>query len=373
MSIEYLDKIHARLCVSKGTGENRKRYTKRITYSGKKDAQRQLREFEDSITDQLSRLTVEELVQGYIDEKIALGLKATSIHGYQCCMKRIILSFDGANANDVTLLQVQEFITSEAKEKSYKYVKNVLSLLNSSYKRGVIMGLVENNPCLYAKLPKKKDSETRILEKSVLSDFLFDVDKLHLSMKLTCHLALFCGLRRSEILGLTPQNVNLDLKQIYIKQTRHRVNKKDIIQDTKTESSRRVVQIPDFMLDELKECMNYEYIISNGFGEPVNPNSVSKDFYFMVGKKYGISLHGLRHTHASILHDAGFPLAEISKQLGHSQISTTLDIYTHVFDETSDRRIASAMEKMSPKSHQDKQKTVVSNGLVAEDMGLEFT
>jgi integrase len=53
-----------------------------------------------------------------------------------------------------------------------------------------------------------------------------------------------------------------------------------------------------------------------------------------------VRFHDLRHTQASLLHDAGVPLAVVSKRLGHSKISTTLNLYTHVFEEADDQAAA---------------------------------
>ena len=152
--------------------------------------------------------------------------------------------------------------------------------------------------------------------------------------------------------------MNLPFKSISINKTRHFVEGKEIIQDTKTEKSRRNLAIPDLVADHIKalidkhHAIRYEHtdwLIQDGFGQPMNPG-VLTNHILSFEKKNGlphISVHGLRHTFASMLNSEGIDIARISAELGHSNITTTLNVYTHVFGgaSASSRGIADALNK----------------------------
>jgi len=93
-----------------------------------------------------------------------------------------------------------------------------------------------------------------------------------------------------------------------------------------------------------------EYLILGVWGDPINPDVLYKRMK-RFELKYGlpeVNLHGLRHTYASMLKWTGRDLVEISGQLGHSQQSTTLNIYTHLFQDASiaSRSIAHDIEEL---------------------------
>ena len=92
-----------------------------------------------------------------------------------------------------------------------------------------------------------------------------------------------------------------------------------------------------------------DWLIQDGFGQPMNPG-VLTNHILSFEKKNGlphISVHGLRHTFASMLNSEGIDIARISAELGHSNITTTLNVYTHVFGgaSASSRGIADALNK----------------------------
>lgn len=76
-----------------------------------------------------------------------------------------------------------------------------------------------------------------------------------------------------------------------------------------------------------------DYLIWDGFGEPVLPQTLASRLARFEKRKGlpSVSLHGLRHTYASLLHSSGVDMAAVSANLGHSNLSTTANIYTHIF------------------------------------------
>lgn len=184
-------------------------------------------------------------------------------------------------------------------------------------------------------------------------------------MEIVVKLAGLLALRREEIAGLKWRYVDLENKSITIAEVRTQAGKKTIIKNTKNPSSRRILSIPDEIIDilnNIKDIQNNQkkllgsgyndkgYIIAWENGEPYRPNYLSDLFKTFIdnNKLPSISLHDLRHSFASIANELGISVFDISQALGHSQVSTTTQIYTHSFDKTHEKiitKIANEMKK----------------------------
>lgn len=382
MAIKYLSRKKAKLIVSTGSASRgtRKFYTRTVEITGKKDAERQYKAFEAECgAASLQNESVGELVEAYIDMQRLKGLKETTIHGYESYSKRLNLAFNGIKAKDLTPYQIERFIASATKgepQKGYpkkaspKTIKGYISLLNSAYKMAVRNKFLTYNPCDAVILPKQKKPDKVILTKEQIPLFVDALEDTTQDLKVVYELALFCGLRRSEIMGLMNDDVNVLWRTIKVTRTRHRIKCEDIIQDTKTEQSRAIISVPEFVMDDIAELMRQheeDPFIENPFliqyaSEPMRPDYAKRQIKEFT-KSHGlpdVTLHGLRHTYASMLNASGeFDIAEISAALRHSNIGTTLNIYTHVFEEAShsSRRISDFMQKSVQKVSPDNEKT----------------
>lgn len=347
--IEIIDKHTAKLIVNIGSGKTRKRRTKKVTYSGKRELNNLYREFEaECKRAPSSKITVNELVDSYIKHKELLGAKATTIKGYKSAAKRVNSRFAGISAGNLIAYQIEDFIAEMANSGlSAKTIINTISILNSAYDRAVRTGQLASNPCQYVTMPKKKKPEIITFSNDELVTFWNKLNEERLDYKVGYELCLFCGMRRSEVLGLRESDVSIESSSIIVRNTRHRIEgDKDIIQDTKTAQSHRVLAVPEFVVRDIDVLINEhhaniyndtDYLIQNGFGQPMSPSTFTK-YIKIIEDKAGlppVSVHGLRHTFASMLNSEGVDIARISAELGHSTIGTTLNIYTHVFGDVS--------------------------------------
>lgn len=347
--IQELGRNKYRFIVSIGSGSARRKVSKTITHKGgKKELKRLYDEFElEAKSTPLSDITVGELLDAYVEHCKTLGRKADTIRGYKVIVKRYSSLFKTIKARECTTYHIEKEIASMSRQSlSAKTIKNTIGLLSAAYRHGIYIKQLDSNPCEYAQLPQGQPKEKRILYRDEIQPFLYAIASAPLDDKVAYELALFMGLRRSEILGLKESDVDLVNRVISIHNTRHRVNGEDVDQDTKTKKSTRVLALPDILVMDIAALIQkhrdfpYEkvdYLIQDGFGHILLPQTLSSRLT-RLEKEHNlpsVSLHGLRHTYASLLNNAGVDMARISAELGHSNLSTTMNIYTHIFEEAS--------------------------------------
>lgn len=221
-----------------------------------------------------------------------------------------------------------------------KTVLQTHRILHKAFKNAVQLELLNSNPADSVELPKKKKFNYNILLGQELKDFTEAFKDTHIYNGVL--LALLLGLRRGELLALQFKDVNWIEHTIKINKSV--VNAKGYIKlDTpKTDSSVRTIVLSDDMIKYLKiiksnslNNSDESFIISNIRGEMYNPASFSRLYTWTRDNKGlpKVRFHDLRHIHATILYQNGIKAKVIQERLGHSNISTTLDIYTHLFKE----------------------------------------
>ena len=194
---------------------------------------------------------------------------------------------------------------------------------------------------------------------------LFEAAQGH-KLELIIQLAAFYGLRRAEVMGLRWEAIDFEAKTLTIRHivTSTRIDGKKILVEAdraKTKSSLRTLPLVDPIAERLKavkeqqeynqkicgNCYNQEYlgyVFVDAMGNLIQPDSVTTGFPQLL-KENGlrrIRFHDLRHSCASLLLKEGVPMKQIQEWLGHSDISTTANIYAHL-DYSSKLTSADAM------------------------------
>ena len=143
----------------------------------------------------------------------------------------------------------------------------------------------------------------------------------------------WCGIRLGEMLALTPNDVDLDKRTISINKNFQIVRGQELITTPKTPKSKRVISIPQFLCEELKDYMSICYDIQPN--ERLFP--VTKSYLHRMLEKGCfeqklplIRLHDLRHSHVSLLINMGFDAVAIANRMGHESIDITFR-YAHLF------------------------------------------
>lgn len=234
---------------------------------------------------------------------------------------------------------------------SYKTVKNIRGVLSSAYEYGIENSYIKDNPVLKSRMPSFAHS----IKSDVPEYSAEQVRKLLLFAKendshiyIFLLLALYTGLRKGELLALTWDDVDYDKKLLRVNKSRTGSRKAITTQVTtpKTESSNRKIPLNDTVLEALKAEKKrqdeYSAILGNGYdksssfiirtvlGKPyVNLSAINRVVNRLT-EKAGLphcTIHGFRHSVASILDDNGVPIQDISVLLGHESVQTTERIY----------------------------------------------
>ena len=200
--------------------------------------------------------------------------------------------------------------------------------------------------CDALEVPKKHRTDMQIWNEEEIIEFLeFAKNSKYYEL---FYLALFSGMRRSELLALRWSDIDLELGQVYV--TRGLQQLKDsslIFTQPKSEKSRRTIALPPSATAILKEYRNHvalslalkaktladnDLIFMRDNGKPIRPNTVTYAWKGMV-KRSGlkpIRLHDCRHSHASLMLAKGIHPKIVQERLGHSTIAMTLDTYSYV-------------------------------------------
>ena len=371
--IKKVGKDKYQFVVNIGSGEDRRRPSTTITHTGgKRELQKLYKKFEAECKNEpQTDITVGELVYGYIDYCKSIGRRPNTIRGYEVAVRRLSETIQTISAKKCTTYRIEKEIAQMVNNGlAAKSVKNTIAVLSSAYEHAIRIEQLTENPCKKLTMPKGKQRDARVLYQDEIQDFLFAIADRDLNEKVAYELALFLGLRRSEILGIKESDVDIVNGIIDIHNTRHRVDGEDYDDDTKTDESTRTLALPDILVMDIARLLEvhrqfkYEstdYLVQDGFGNPLCGQTLSSRLTRLEEKKGlpHVTMHGLRHTYVSLLHASGVDMAQISKEVGHSNLATTLNIYTHILKtpSQSSRGIAQVIDnvaKMLPISENEK-------------------
>lgn len=323
---------------------------------------------ERGLTSQASSMTIDQMVTSYIEARPKDSLKENTIIGYLANQRNWITPYIGhLNASKVKTRQLQEWIDELSEKYSPKTVKNARSLLSSSFEQLLKFGEIQKNPCDHLIMPKINKSEAQYYSKEETAQFISALAKMppdKIVDKVIFELALFCGLRKGEILGLDWEDVSTNDCTIKVRQTRYTKKKAHMREDTpKTEKSQRIIGFPaemkkDFIAlyafySERKLALGSEWIdspavIRGDFGDPLYgglPLRHLNAFQEEHGLKK-ITLHQLRHTNVSAMIALGLDIKTIQERGGYSNASTPLEIYGHLFNKQDQQIAADIYESM---------------------------
>lgn len=320
-----------------------KRYNKTIACEAK-EVESELMRFVISIQDKINPTSSMNLItysQKWLDEYAKPKLSKKTIQGYTDYLNnRIIPYFGNIKLKEINVYNIQQFLNSLSSELSTCTIKKYKALLSIMLNTAVKWQIIDFNPCIYVDLPKGLNNKIKpvFLTKQEADNLLLFLENEPIKYQIIVRLALQCGMRRSEIVGLTWNDIDFNNKTININKTlSYLKGEGQIIADTKNESSKRIIYANEVIINLISSLPKKDDFIFN----KEHIDDITKWFNRFL-KRYNLKhmrFHDLRHTHATLLISNGINMKVVSSRLGHSSINTTLNLYTHTLSE--DDKIAS--------------------------------
>ena len=313
------------------TGE--RKVKKKRGFKTKKEALQFERSFIDKASGENNSITVSDLCDQFLEFK-RNRVKPTTLRGYQQAIDNHIKPYFGSRpAASVTPLDVIKWQNSQYDTASGNTLHGRHVVLSSIYNFGRKYYKLTNNPASEAGFQVKEDPpKLKFWTKDQYDSFMETItDPKAYILYETLY---WSGMRIGELLALTFSDIDWENNIIRIRRNMVRVDGQNIVYSPKTKSSVRDVLMPGFYMDELREYSDKIYDKSGRLFEFVsNANAVQKVFRDRIRKTDlpEITIHDLRHSHASLLINMGAPVVLVSDRLGHGDSSVTLRVYSHLF------------------------------------------
>ncbi|MDG4656915.1 tyrosine-type recombinase/integrase [Ectobacillus antri] len=326
-------------------------------YKNKAEAKKAFIEIKNHVNEGSYFEPSDQLFEGFITEwfetiyKTQVHVSTAESRKYMI-EKRVIPYFKKRPLKGMTKQLMAKFIADQANDGcSAAYIKNLYSLLNQAFDTAVDWKLIKENPIKGIKKPSVKSGNKtdKTWGKEEINAFLLMASERGVTVPYI--LSINTGLRRGELLALTWKDLDWENGTIRIDKSVYRVKGEGLkIGPTKTENSNRTIPLADYVINVLRQHKAVQESIKDYYGEGFNPldlvfpsengnimdpDNFSRQFRKIVEKLQvkKISLHGLRHTHATILMKAGVNAKVVADRLGHSRVQITLDYYTHTDEE----------------------------------------
>ena len=312
-------------------------------------------------------ISLKNFIRNWLDNVVALNVKANSLQRYENSLKKQILPSLG----DIPVKKLTPAILDKWLRELQQagYSKNTLiqshSLIHNALDYAVYPAeIISSNPANYINIPKK--APTNIIKRHIISREKFNELLTKYPFGTPYYMPIltlyYTGCRISELLGLTWQDINFGRKTLTIQRQITYIAREGLYFSTpKTESSQREIFVDDFLLNELSRWKNqqadnetiagdsYIYIYRAANNKIIrqskrfpadaervpmvctvqNGNLLLKQNLEKILTAEGLNAHSFRHTHATILIEHGATPKGIAGRLGHSKIDITQNLYTH--------------------------------------------
>lgn len=344
-------------------------YNRRYVYGKTQSAvKKELKEKQESGTIKHKPYTLESWVLEFLEKYKSNELKITTYNSYMLLYRKHILNSKLGNMklDNVKASHLQQFYNDKIKEGySSKTVRSMEVVINSALDKAFKLRIIKENPNLFTTIPKKKKYEAKVLTLEEVERILNEAKKEKIYPIVVT--TLYTGLRKGEVMALKWDNVDFLERKIYVKNSLCRVVeeipdekgcRRATYQILEPKTKKSVRTIP--MLDEVYEALleqkrrqgidkekNKDIYDDQGFvfADEVGNYLAQRQFmthYHDFLEKYAITnirFHDLRHTFATLLIESDISIKIVQELLGHSNISTSMDIYTHVSDKKKEQAI----------------------------------
>lgn len=361
-----------RWCASRyvdcGNGKFKRKYVYGKT---QKEVKEKLKGLEDYKELKAQEITLLDWLFEWMEEYKKNMLKITTYENYMMYIQAYVqgseiahISLEKISTNDLQKFYNKKLKgTDEEKKLSGRSVEYLHTIIGSALQQAYKNELIKKNVNEFTVLPKKEQKEIEPLTVEEVEKVLEVAKETDLYCLIL--LEIFTGMRKGEILGLQWKNVDFERKVLWVRKNLCRVKNEDqddsrktklILLEPKTKKSIREIPLSEEAIKVLRmhkkkqneQKMLYrdiykdnDIVFAKADGSFEDPREVLRRFQKIL-ERAGVRkcrFHDLRHTFASILLNEGESMKVIQELLGHSTITTTMDIYSHVAKETKERSI----------------------------------
>ncbi|KRN13315.1 phage-related integrase [Fructilactobacillus fructivorans] len=250
---------------------------------------------------------------------------------------------------NINYIKYQKFLNYLGDNFALETVRKIHGQTRYAINKAVQMHKISDNftngATVYGKAGKKANLKyLEIYDMKKLLNYCMDINYITDISKAMVATSLLTGLRYEEVIGLTWDNINLKKHTLTVNKSYSQVDKQ--FQKTKNHASNRTISINRTLVELFKKVQiiqgkfllkhgyqnNNNFVFLNRFCNIISSGSINKSLKYYcnhLGIKQ-ITFHGLRHTHASYLISQNVNIQYVSKRLGHSSVSITQDVYTHL-------------------------------------------
>ena len=341
----------------------KQRYIRRQGFKSEKNAKTELLKIEYLVsTNQYYKDVKSGKFGDVLDEWLKLHktrVKASTFYRIKGRVNKYVRPyFKNMYVDKITLRHCQDFTNKTFKSAPKAYVYSI-SIVKNTLDYALRLGMIENNPMLYVIKPKPvqqvQDKHDNYYNRDELTKFLNAAKDTSLKKYAIFRLLAFSGIRAGECSALTWHDLDYKNNTIAINKTLAMTEQGFEIQTPKTKSSIRKISLDNETIQVLKmwqleqrkqllrlgiNAMNKQQLIFSNKNNSFIANPTLRLLIKEIAKKaglYPITTHGFRHTHATLLFASGMDIKQVQARLGHSNVQTTLNIYTHAMKDKQDK------------------------------------
>jgi len=312
------------------------------------------------------RLAVGPFLETWLSETATRKVRVKTLVRYQELVRlHIVPEIGRTSLTKLTPQHVESMMAQvAAKGVSPRTVAHCRAVLRNALNHAMRHSLVFRNVAALAAAPKVPELEIRAITPAAARQLLAAVRGDRLEALFT--VALACGLRQSEALGLRWSDIDLDTAMLRVQRTIQRVNGEYQVLEPKTKRSRRTISLPPPVTTSLRQHKTRQtedrlrvgpawegdewsgLVFTDEVGSPLSSYHVGRRFKSLitVAGLPEMRYHDLRHGATSLMAAQGVPARVAMEVLGHAQISTTMNIYAHIapeFQKEASEKVAAAL------------------------------
>ena len=330
------------------SGGHRRSFYGKTQQEALKKMQAAKRAVQDGLPVASDRTTLEAFLRQWFKDTVIPSLAPYTVSSYKSLIElHLIPGLGRIKLGSLTAQEVQGFMNGKLESgSSPRTVQYMHAVLRRALGQAEKWGMIPRNVAKFAVAPKVPRAKVEPLKPVESKKLLSEIRGDRLEALYTVALAL--GLRQGEALGLQWADLNLEAGTLSVKRSLQRIDGRYVLAPTKTERSARTLKLPEICWEALRAHRaaqeveretigeawhgDWDLVFCHADGSPLSRHAETRRFQRILSDA-GIEkhrFHDLRHTCATLLLAQGVELRVIMETLGHTQIATTADIYSHV-------------------------------------------